>query len=575
MLYKKLKSSFKDIKTKFVLACLFLIIDDLSFLPISHITGKTIDYLKKDNIDINTILSFISLILIVTVISYISYVLFGYLSGKSATNLKIYFKEKIYRSILRKSPEFFDKTTSGDILTLANSDTEFIYNYFTFGILQLIDSTVIPIVYILYLSVFVSFKLTMSVIFPFTIIIIVNYFLSKFIYKLQFKVNENYGQASQEILEIIEGIKIIRSYVNEKVKLKEFSKIVKTYYDLVYLQLRYSYFMWGINGYIANIPIAIGFIYGIYLIKNGEITQGSLVEFFWVLGLLSWSFNAMGMHINEYKLCVASFERINKLLIDRTEVLNGNIEFKEFSKIEFKNFNFSYPNFEKNSLNNISFAIKSGETLGIVGKSGSGKTTLIKQFLRLYNFEKEKIFIDEIPYENYELSSVRKNFGYVSQESIILSRSIKENILFGIDEENEEKMISVLKDADLYKDIEKFNEGLDTVVGERGLGLSGGQRQRISLARALYRNTSILILDDSFSALDADTENRIVNFLRNSRKDKTNIIVSHRLSAVQHSNKIIVLDDGKIVQQGTHNELINIDGWYKEQFEYQSLNGGV
>lgn len=240
--------------------------------------------------------------------------------------------------------------------------------------------------------------------------------------------------------------------------------------------------------------------------------------------------------------------------------------------MEFKNFNFNYPSTNESSLEDISFKLERGKTLGIVGKSGSGKSTLVKQILRFYNFENNKIFINDIPYEEYNVNSVRNKFGYVSQENILLSKTVRENILFGSPLEDDEKIINVIKKADFYKDIQNLEKGLDTVVGERGLGLSGGQKQRISLARALYRNPEILILDDSFSAIDANTESKIVNSLKENRKDKTNIIISHRISAVEHSDLILVLDNGKIIDRGTHEELISRDSWYKEQFEYQSLD---
>lgn len=240
--------------------------------------------------------------------------------------------------------------------------------------------------------------------------------------------------------------------------------------------------------------------------------------------------------------------------------------------MEFKNFNFNYPATNESSLEDISFKLERGKTLGIVGKSGSGKSTLVKQILRFYNFENNKIFINDIPYEEYNVNSVRNKFGYVSQENILLSKTVRENILFGSPLEDDEKIINVIKKADFYKDIQNLEKGLDTVVGERGLGLSGGQKQRISLARALYRNPEILILDDSFSAIDANTESKIVNSLKENRKDKTNIIISHRISAVEHSDLILVLDNGKIIDRGTHEELISRDSWYKEQFEYQSLD---
>ena len=280
----------------------------------------------------------------------------------------------------------------------------------------------------------------------------------------------------------------------------------------------------------------------------------------------------LGDCINTYKRALVSINRINLLLDDKTEIENGDRILENFSTMEFKNFSFSYPGEKEVSLKDISFKLNKGETLGIVGKSGSGKSTLVKQILRFYNFDKNRIFINDIPYEDYDITSVRNKFGYVSQENILLSKTVRENILFGSIAENDEKIINVLKKADFYKDIQNLEKGLETIVGERGLGLSGGQKQRISLARALYRDPEILILDDSFSAIDANTESKIVNSLKENRKNRTNIIISHRISAVEHSDLILVMDNGEIIDRGTHEELISRDSWYKEQFEYQSLD---
>lgn len=571
LLYRKFGDAFKKTKTKIILAVLFLVVDDLSYLPIVNITGKLIDYLKTDNTDLNIVLIYIMIIITATILSYISYVIYGYLTGKAATNLKIYFKEKIFGKILKKSPDFFEKTTSGDVLGLANNDTDFIYEHFTFGILQLVDSTIIPIVYITYLATFLSFKLTLISIIPFPLIMIIDYFISKRIHSLHLEINDKFGKSNQEILEIVEGIKLVRSYVNENVRLNKFSKIIKVYYDLVYLQSKIFMFMWSFNSLISGISISVCFIYGMYLVKVGEITHGALVQFFYVLNFLSWSFNAAGMYVNSYRQCEASIDRLNKFFEDKTEVIHGDIKCGSIESIEFKDFDFKYPSGNANTLKKISFTLNKGETLGIVGKSGSGKSTIINQFLRIYNFEKNKIFINGIAYENYDLDSVRKKFGYVSQENILLSKTVRENILFGSKSENDDKIIEVMEKADFYKDIKNLKDGLDTVVGERGLGLSGGQKQRISLARALYRDPEILILDDSFSAVDANTEFKIVKSLKEYRNEKTNIIVSHRISAIEHADKIIVLDNGEITEFGNHKELIERGGWYKEQFEYQSL----
>ena len=497
---------------------------------------------------------------------------FAYLSFGSGAKLKMYYKDLIFRKILKKSPDFFQKNTAGDVIGLADNETKYIYEYFSFGILLACDSIFMPLICAIYLVFFLSWELTIAVMLPFVFTAIITNLISKKVGKVSEEMNLTFGKSSQEILEIIEGIKLIKSYVNEEVRKKNISKIIKYYFDLAYLESNLWMMSFLSNSFIRVVSMVIGLFYGAFLVRNGSISIGKLVTFFGLGETLAWSFWGLGDCINTYKRALVSINRINLLLDDKTEIEDGDKILEDFSTMEFKNFSFYYPEEKEASLKDISFKLNKGETLGIVGKSGSGKSTLVKQILRFYNFDKNKVFINNVPYEDYEITSVRSKFGYVSQENILLSKTVRENILFGSVSEDDERIINVIKKADFYKDIQNLEKGLDTVVGERGLGLSGGQKQRISLARALYRDPEILVLDDSFSAIDANTESKIINSLKENRKNRTNIIISHRISAVEHADLILVMDNGEIVDRGTHEELISKDSWYKEQFEYQSLD---
>lgn len=572
MIFNKVgKDSFKNAKTNYFWGIIAVLADDLAVIPVAGILGSLVDYLRNDNFKISVVLFKVGLMFLFTLISYFGFLTFAYCCFGSSGKIKMYYKQRIFYKMLKKSPEFFDKYTSGDIIALSENDTKFVHEYFSGGIMELIDSTIIPLATIIYLAFFISFELTFAVLIPYPFVIISTKYFGKKIHSVTSKANENFGYLNREILENIEGIRLVRGYVNEQERLNKFSKITKLYFDFVYLSSKFSAYSDAFNGFLKEMSISIGFIYGMYLISINKITAGQLVAFFSVSGTFAWAFMAAGFHFNHYKRADAAIDRINRFLNDNTEVNDGTLSLGEFSTLEFCDFSFKYPFSEKLSLKNLNFKLNKGQTLGIVGKSGSGKTTLIKQILRLYNFDENKIFINGIPYEKYKLSSVRKLFGYVSQENILLSDSIRENILFGKEFDGDEKIIDVMKKADFYKDISNLKDGLDTVVGERGLGLSGGQKQRISLARALYRDPEILVLDDSFSAVDANTEVKIIESLKKYRKEKTNIIVSHRISAISHSDLILVIDGGEIVDFGTHDDLISKVGWYKEQFDYQSI----
>ena len=571
-IYLAVRDGFKKTKTKFILGCAFDIISSLILIYLVILSGKIVDLFKSPTFEASKVYSYVALMIFLGLVNFLSFMTFAYLSFGSGAKLKMYYKDIIFRKILKKSPDFFQKNTAGDVIGLADNETKYIYEYFSFGILLACDSIFMPLICAIYLVFFLSWELTIAVMLPFVFTAIITNLISKKVGKVSEEMNLTFGKSSQEILEIIEGIKLIKSYVNEEVRQKNISKIIKYYFDLAYLESNLWMMSFLSNSFIRVVSMVIGLFYGAFLVRNGSISIGKLVTFFGLGETLAWSFWGLGDCINTYKRALVSINRINLLLDDKTEIEDGDKILEDFSTMEFKNFSFYYPEEKEASLKDISFKLNKGETLGIVGKSGSGKSTLVKQILRFYNFDKNKVFINNIPYEEYDITSVRSKFGYVSQENILLSKTVRENILFGSVSEDDERIINVIKKADFYKDIQNLEKGLDTVVGERGLGLSGGQKQRISLARALYRDPEILVLDDSFSAIDANTESKIINSLKENRKNRTNIIISHRISAVEHADLILVMDNGEIVDRGTHEELISKDSWYKEQFEYQSLD---
>ncbi|MFP5453381.1 ABC transporter ATP-binding protein [Parvimonas sp. G1604] len=571
-IYLAVRDGFKKTKTKFILGCAFDIISSLILIYLVILSGKIVDLFKSPTFEASKVYSYVALMIFLGLVNFLSFMTFAYLSFGSGAKLKMYYKDLIFRKILKKSPDFFQKNTAGDVIGLADNETKYIYEYFSFGILLACDSIFMPLICAIYLVFFLSWELTIAVMLPFVFTAIITNLISKKVGKVSEEMNLTFGKSSQEILEIIEGIKLIKSYVNEEVRQKNISKIIKYYFDLAYLESNLWMMSFLSNSFIRVVSMVIGLFYGAFLVRNGSISIGKLVTFFGLGETLAWSFWGLGDCINTYKRALVSINRINLLLDDKTEIEDGDKILEDFSTMEFKNFSFYYPEEKEASLKDISFKLNKGETLGIVGKSGSGKSTLVKQILRFYNFDKNKVFINNIPYEEYDITSVRSKFGYVSQENILLSKTVRENILFGSVSEDDERIINVIKKADFYKDIQNLEKGLDTVVGERGLGLSGGQKQRISLARALYRDPEILVLDDSFSAIDANTESKIINSLKENRKNRTNIIISHRISAVEHADLILVMDNGEIVDRGTHEELISKDSWYKEQFEYQSLD---
>ena len=306
---------------------------------------------------------------------------------------------------------------------------------------------------------------------------------------------------------------------------------------------------------------------------NQVITVGDLVTFNLYLAQFSNPMIQLGNQMAMFVQSKVAFERINEIMDAMPEIIDpvDAKEINDFETIEFKNFDFEYPNKGIKTINNFSFKINKGETIGIVGKTGSGKTTIIRQFLRQYPTE-DNIYIDGISINKIKKESIRHLVSYVPQEHALFARTVEENILLGSNNETI-SLEDAIYNADFKKDVDFLPYGLNTIVGEYGVTLSGGQKQRLSIARAIYKNSEILILDDSLSAVDGTTEANILRNLKNIRKDKTNIIIAHRLTAVENADKIIVLDHGQITEMGTHEELMNNKKWYYEQYMIQQMGG--
>jgi ATP-binding cassette subfamily B protein len=313
--------------------------------------------------------------------------------------------------------------------------------------------------------------------------------------------------------------------------------------------------------------------YGAYLVFHSEITLGELVSFNFFLGMLIWPMFAIGELINVMQRGNASLDRVTETLNYKPDVTDGDdlAAMHAPESIEFRDVTFRYPTSAVNNLEDMSFMLKQGETLGIVGRTGSGKTTLLRQFLREYPLGEGVIAIAGTPMDRIAVDQMLSWVGYVPQQPILFSRTIRENILFGAEDATEADLQRALDRASFSKDITFLPSGLETLVGEKGVALSGGQKQRVSIARALIANPQILMLDDALSAVDARTEAEIIEGIRTERTGKTTIITTHRLSAVQHADWIIVLDNGRIIEAGNHEQLLEINGWYKEQYERQQL----
>ena len=562
-IHKKLKSTYKALAFQQTIGAFVLLLDEfVGFLPV-YFLGLAIDEFKNNTLTFSSLMSYILKIGSTSLASYVMCVLFVFFIDNSGNYGGYFLRKKFFASLLKKPMSFFEKYKAGDLLSRNSNDIDYITIYFGNGFILLMDSFIYPFVCIAMMATLTSWRLTLATLIPFPIITILYALTSKEIQKRAGNVYSKFGHLSQEILEMAEGIKLVRSLCNEKVRLNKLSKKVKLYFDAVYFKAKLDSLLQPVVTLITEIAVLIAFCYGGVLVYRGEITYGNLISFFMFVYLFTWSCISSSFYIQMYKDGLASAERVLEILNAKEKEERNEKPLKSIETIEFKNFNFKYETSEKNVLNNISFKLNKGEIVAVVGKTGGGKTSLVRALLHIYdtadgiliNGEESKLFS----------SSIRTKIGYVSQREQLFQDTIYNNVTFFNSNYSEAEVKEVLNIA-CFEDVENFPLGIQTKIGERGLSLSGGQRQRLSIARAIIKHPSLLILDDSLSAVDSKTSYNIVNALKQKKPFDICLMVTHKVSIMQEMDKIIVLNDGFIEEIGTHQELSNSDGWYKNEF---------
>ena len=480
-------------------------------------------------------------------------------------------KNEIYAQYQRLSLNFYKKNRTGDLMNRISEDVTKVRMYFGPAIMYFMNMLVLFIVAIIKMYD-IDPTLTKYTLLPLPILSVSIYILSSIIHKKSTIVQQFLSKLTANAQEIFSGISIIKSYSVEDKAIEEFgvlsNEAKNKNIDLYKAQALFFPLMILLIG-ISNILVI--YIGGLRYI-DGTISLGVIAEFIMYVNMLTWPVAVVGWVTSIVQEAEASQKRINEFLLHEPEIKNNNPNISTIKgAIEFKNVTFIYDDTNITALKNVSFTIPQGKTLAILGNTGSGKSTLISLIPRLYDIKFGEITIDNINIKDLNLDNLRQSIGFVPQESFLFSDTIKNNIKFGYENASDDKIIKAAKDAYIHHNIIEFNDGYNTFIGERGVTLSGGQKQRISIARAIIKEPEILIFDDCLSAVDTETEEIILNNLYNISKNKTTIIVSHRISSIKNADKIIVINDGEIIQQGSHNELVNIDGYYKELFEQQLL----
>ena len=476
-------------------------------------------------------------------------------------------KNEIYAQYQKLSLNFYKKNRTGDLMNRITEDVSRVRMYGGPALMYSINTFALIVIVIIYM-INASPKLTLYTIVPLPILSVIIYKLSKEIHKRSTIVQEYLSKLSTFTQESFSGISVIKAYGIEPQTSVNFKSLAaeskEKQINLAKVQAWFFPMMILLIGTSNLLVIYFG---GMQYI-NGEIESiGTIAEFIIYVNMLTWPVATIGWVTSIVQQAEASQKRINEFLKIEPEIKNNvNTHTEITGDIVFKDVTFTYDDTNIQALKNISFQIKEGETLAILGKTGAGKSTILDLIGRLYDIDKGSITINNTEINNLNLNDLRDSIGYVPQDAFLFSDTIKTNIKFGKQDATDDDVIDAAKNAQVHKNIIKFNKGYETVLGERGITLSGGQKQRVSIARAIIKSPKILLLDDCLSAVDTETEEKILKNLNKISKGNTSIIVSHRVSSAKNANKIIVLDDGKIVQQGTHDTLIGIDGYYKHLY---------